>query len=77
MNSDSTCPICGGVFKPGTTTFTVDYGKGVFIVRHVPADVCGQCGEGWISDDISAKLEALLDNAKNSNAAVEVIDMAA
>jgi len=77
MNSNSSCPICGGTFNLGTTTFTVDFGKGVFVVRHVPAEICNQCGEAWIDDDTSAKLEEMLENAKLRNAAIEVIDMAA
>lgn len=55
----------------------VDYGAGVFIVRHVPAQVCGQCGESWIDDKTSAYLEDLLDEAQSRQAAVEIIDMAA
>jgi YgiT-type zinc finger domain-containing protein len=36
----------------GKTTFTVDLGFGVVVVRDVPATVCSQCGADWISDDI-------------------------
>ena len=77
MSTHHQCPICGGAFESGTTTFTVDYGKGVFIARHVPAEICGQCGEAWIDDVTSQKLEAMLLEAKERNAAIEVIDMAA
>lgn len=71
------CPICGGSLEDGTTTFTVDYGQGVFVARHVPAQVCSQCGESWIDDKTSVRLEELLQQAKNRQAAVEVIDLAA
>jgi len=39
------CPLCGGGKKQGDTTYTVDLGFGVVVVRGVPAKVCTQCGE--------------------------------
>ena len=42
--SPSRCPLCGGSKKAGRTTFTVDLGFGVVVVRDVPASVCSQCG---------------------------------
>jgi YgiT-type zinc finger domain-containing protein len=40
------CPLCGGTRTDGTTTFTAELGFGIVVVRHVPARVCVQCGEG-------------------------------
>ncbi len=37
MSAKNTCPICGGSKVKGTTTFTVDLGFGVVVVRNVPA----------------------------------------
>ncbi|MDR4509847.1 MAG: YgiT-type zinc finger protein [Candidatus Brocadiaceae bacterium] len=34
------CPLCGGKKQAGKTTFTVDLGFGVVVVREVPATVC-------------------------------------
>ena len=42
------CPLCGGHKQPGKTTYSVDLGSGVILVRNVPATVCVQCGEAWI-----------------------------
>jgi len=50
------CPLCRGRKKPGRTTFTVDLGFGVVVVRDVPATVCSQCGADWIEDRTAAKL---------------------
>ena len=77
MTKVKTCALCGGVLMNSTTTFTVDYGHGLFVARHVPAQVCKQCGESWINEQTSAHLEALLRQAKSRHAAFEVIDMAA
>ena len=54
------CPLCGGKKKEGQTTFTVDLGFGVVVVRNVPARVCSQCGADWIQDPIAAKLEEIV-----------------
>jgi YgiT-type zinc finger domain-containing protein len=77
MTKVKTCALCGGGLTNSTTTFTVDYGHGLFVARHVPAQVCNQCGESWIDDETSAHLEELLQQAKSRHAAFEVIDMAA
>ena len=42
------CPLCEGNKTEGTTTYTVDLGFGVVVVRGVPAKICTQCGEEWI-----------------------------
>ena len=61
------CPICGGKKNNSTTSFTVDYNTGIVIVREVPAKVCSQCGEEWISDDIASKLEEIVSISKKQN----------
>jgi YgiT-type zinc finger domain-containing protein len=66
------CPLCGGAKQAGTTTFTVDLGFGVVVVREVPALVCGQCGEAWVEDSVAAKLERVVADARQKQATVEV-----
>jgi len=66
------CPICGGTKKEGKTTFTVDLGFGVVVVRDVPATVCSQCGADWIEDTIAAKLEKIVNDARKRHRLVEV-----
>jgi YgiT-type zinc finger domain-containing protein len=67
-----TCPLCGGKKQAGKTTFTVDPGFGVVVVREVPATVCSQCGADWIDDDIAEKLERIVDDARERHNLVEV-----
>jgi len=77
MSKDDDCPLCCGHMINGTTTFAVDYEQGVIVIRHVPALVCAQCGEAWIEDEQSHKLEVLVQEAKKHERQLEVIDMAA
>ena len=77
MTRENKCPLCGGRITQVKTTFTVDYGKGVVVVRHVPAQICRQCGESWINDKISAQLESLVKESQTKQLQFEVINMAA
>lgn len=71
------CPTCGGKRTEDTTTFTVDFGSGVVVVRNVPAAVCQQCGEEWLDEKTSAHLEELVEEAKENKLQVEVLQYAA
>jgi YgiT-type zinc finger domain-containing protein len=77
MNTKNICPICGGTKTQGTTTFTVDLGFGVVVVRNVPALVCDQCGADWIADDIAARLEKTVNEARQRHRQVDVTAYAA
>ena len=72
MAKTNNCSYCGGVKRPGTTTFTVDLGFGVIVIRNVPATVCLQCGADWIADDIAERLEVMVGDARKRQHQVEV-----
>ena len=67
------CTYCGGTLTPGKTTFTVELGFGVVVIRHVPANLCDQCGEEWIDDAVAADVEKYVDKARRNQCQVEVI----
>lgn len=71
-NSESICPLCGGSKRAGTTTFTAELGFGVVVVRNVPALVCTQCGADWIADEVAARIEELVEDARKKRYQVEV-----
>jgi YgiT-type zinc finger domain-containing protein len=75
--SPNRCPLCGGSKKAGRTTFTVDLGFGVVVVRDVPASVCSQCGADWIDDSIASKLEEIVNDARQKRHIVEVTTLSA
>ena len=72
----SNCPLCGGTKQPGTTTFTADFRFGIVVIREVPATVCSQCGADWIQDDVAARIEAIVDDAKAKRLQIEVTSLA-
>jgi YgiT-type zinc finger domain-containing protein len=67
-----TCPLCKGSVVQGFSTFTVDLGLGVVVVRDVPASVCSQCGEEWLDDSTAATLENIVESARKKHVTVEV-----
>ncbi len=77
MEIKNRCPLCGGSSGEGTTTFTVDYGAGLLVVRDVSAIVCSQCGEAWIDDTVAARLEEIVQEAKTGQKQFEVVSMVA
>ncbi len=67
------CPVCKGTVKRSKTNFPVELEGGFLIVKDVPADVCGQCGEVFIPDDIAASLEKTVEAARKNKAEVEIV----
>jgi len=54
------CDLCGGELRPGKTTLEIWRGEELLIIKDVSADVCQQCGEAYISAEISEKLDRFL-----------------
>ncbi len=73
LKTESLCPICGGRKQAGTTTYTVDLGTGVVVVRNVQAQICTQCGEEWIANATAQRLEAIVQEARVKSRQVEVL----
>ena len=68
-----TCVICKhGETKPGTTRMAVERGPTVLVVRGVPAQVCDNCGEAYLSADAVDRLQQMLAVATHSGVQVEV-----
>ncbi|MFQ5779649.1 MAG: type II toxin-antitoxin system MqsA family antitoxin [Nitrospiria bacterium] len=68
------CPVCKGTLKRGNTKFPVEIGEGLLFVKNVPAaDVCPQCGEGFIPDEIAESLEKIIAKAKQKNVELEIV----
>lgn len=68
---EDVCPLCRGTKQPGATIFTIDLGFGVVVLRNVPASVCSQCGADWISDEVAARIESIVEEAKRKRTPIE------
>jgi YgiT-type zinc finger domain-containing protein len=73
-----TCPICRtGQTRPGHVTVTLRRGDTTIILKGVPADVCDNCEEYYLSEDITHRVPAAAEEAIARGAEVEILRFAA
>ena len=58
--------------KLGTTRIAVERGTTLLVVRGVPAQVCDNCGEAYLSADAVVRLQQMLAVAAQGGVQVEV-----
>ena len=56
------------------TTFTVEYKGCIIVVRNVPCLECPICGETTFADEVSERLEKIVNSAKAVLQDISVID---
>ena len=67
------CMICKhGNTQPGQITATLERGDTTIIIKQVPADVCENCGEGYLSHEISIQLLQQAESAVKEGIQVDV-----
>lgn len=68
------CIICKhGETKPGLVTVTLERGESIIIIKKVPADICHNCGEYYLSDRITEKILDRAEIAARNGAEVEIM----
>ena len=73
-----TCVLCKhGETRPGEVTVTLQRGETTVILKGVPADVCANCGEYYLSDEVAGQVLERAEVAVNSGAEVEILRYAA
>ena len=72
------CVLCKhGETRPGEATVTLQRGATTVILKGVPADVCQNCGEYYLSDQVAGEVLERAEAAVNSGAEVEILRYAA
>ncbi len=72
------CTICRhGETKAGTVTVTLQRGETIVVVKDVPADICENCGEYYLSESVTKRSLAMAEDAASRGAEVEIIRFAA
>lgn len=56
------------------TAFAVEHMDGIIVIKNVPCFECEICGEITFSDDVSEKLERIVESAKMLMQEISVID---
>jgi len=66
-----TCVICQhGESQAGHTAATLERGQTVLVFTNVPAQVCADCGEAYVSEEITARV--LQEGEEGVDARVQV-----
>jgi YgiT-type zinc finger domain-containing protein len=67
------CVICKfGETQPGTTTLTLERDEMTLVVKAVPAQVCQNCGEVYLDEEVSAQVVGEAEAAAKSGVQVDV-----
>ena len=70
------CVICKqGETEPGHTTVTLERDGAVLVFRRVPAEVCANCGEAYVSEEITARLLEEAEEAVQARVQVDVREL--
>ncbi|MCK4376419.1 MAG: type II toxin-antitoxin system MqsA family antitoxin [Candidatus Brocadiae bacterium] len=72
------CVICkNGETHSGTATVTLERRGATVVIKEVPAQVCENCGEHYLSEDTTAHALELAEQAVQRGAEIEVLRYAA
>ncbi len=67
------CVICRQAETiSGTTTVTLERGEFTYVVKGVPASVCPNCGEDYVSEQITAELLKAAEQMVKSGTLVDI-----
>ncbi len=67
------CVICKtGQTHPGITTVTLQRDKTVVVIRDVPAEICEDCGEYYLSEPIARRVYADAECTVQRSVEVEI-----
>jgi len=73
LRFSSQCVICRhGETKAGHTAVTLERGQTVVVFRNVSAHVCANCGEAYVSEEITARLLEEAEEAVQARVQVDV-----
>ena len=72
------CVICKqGQTQQGFTTVTVERDRTTLIIKDVPAAVCENCGEYYLNEEATQKIQQLTDKAVQAGVEIEILSYAA
>lgn len=61
MSKERKCPECKGIVKPGCTELVYELPDVKITVKNVAANVCGNCGQSFISGSMAENLNRLVN----------------
>ena len=72
------CVLCKhGDTSAGQVTVTLQRGDSTIIIKGVPAEVCVNCGEYYLSESVTREVMKLAEEAVRKGVEVEILRFAA
>ncbi len=72
------CVICkNGETQLGKATVTLEREETTLVIKGVPAQVCGNCGEEYVDEETTARLLKTAEDAARAGVQVDVRQYAA
>ena len=72
------CVICKqGQTQQGKTAVTLDRGYSTVIIKDLHADICENCGEYYLSEEVTQIIQGLAEQAVEHGVEIEVLRFAA
>jgi YgiT-type zinc finger domain-containing protein len=69
--------ICkDGQTTPGHTALTLERETATLVFKAVPAEICANCGEAYVAEEVSCQILAAAELAARSHAEVDVSQFA-
>ena len=68
------CIMCKSKLSNSRVNHIVDSSGCIFIIKNVPANVCGQCGEYYLDNDTAIRLEGIAQELLNNKAEILVLN---
>ena len=67
------CIICRtGEAHPGATTITLERGVTTLVFKGVPAQICDNCGEAYVDEEVTRRLLELAESSVDAGVQLEV-----
>lgn len=72
------CPMCrNGILEEGHTTVVLERGDATLVFKNVPARLCENCGEAFVSAEVNADLLRKANLALDRGVTLELLSYAA
>lgn len=68
------CMICKAKLTKSRVNHILDNTGRIVIIKNVPANVCGQCGEYYVDNDTAMRLEEIVRELVNNKAEILVLN---
>ena len=66
-----------GLTHDGMTTVTLGRGNTNVVIKDVPAEICENCGEYYLNEEVTEKVQNLAEQAVQHGVEIEVLRYAA